>query len=71
MESDLLGEGTEAFGQGLSGGLQRRSGGFGGFGSRSRFGRGGFRWWIRWEWILVAAMAATAVLGGRVAKLLW
>ena len=42
MGSDMLGEGTDAFGQGLSGGLQRRSGGLGGFGSSSRMGRSGF-----------------------------
>ena len=42
MDGDMLGEGTDAFGQGLSGGLQRRGGSFGGFGSSSRFGRGGF-----------------------------
>ena len=42
MDGGMLGEGTDAFGQGLSGGFQRRSGGFGGFGGSSRFGRGGF-----------------------------
>ena len=42
MGSDMLGEGTDAFGERLSGGLQRRSGGLGGFGRSSRSGRSGF-----------------------------
>ena len=59
MDADMLGEGTDAFGRGGSGGLQRRSGGFGGFGSSSGFGRSSFG--VVMAGVMAGVMAATVV----------